>query len=227
MAQELERIIRNSPSIPGHNLKHPCFVDSDNLTNLEALEEHVQNSHQLVLLLTPKVLTRPWVLVEIITAFTSGIPIIPVEIQRSDMIFRYPEEAYFERVRQGVEIDQDAAALLMEKGHDMEQMEKALRHVFNQIASPFSPHKATGIRIAEIKDLLRRCTIRGGRRSIGMRSSVASTLTNYSTRGSAGSGKSGSTARSSTLMSRMGSVLDRSLKKPPGTHARSSTASIL
>jgi len=180
MAQELEHIIRQSPSLPGHNLKSPCFVDSDNLRNLEALEWHVQNSHNLVLLLTPGVLTRPWVLIEIITAYMNSIPIVPVEIQRVDLSFRYPDDAYYERLRTGDEVDQDSLALLTEKGYDLATLEKAIRHVFNMIALPFSPHKATGIRTAEIKDVLKRCTVREGtrniRRSWGSKGSIDSSL---------------------------------------------------
>eukprot|EP00427_Karlodinium_veneficum_P031234 CAMPEP_0169191634 /NCGR_PEP_ID=MMETSP1016-20121227/5179_1 /TAXON_ID=342587 /ORGANISM="Karlodinium micrum, Strain CCMP2283" /LENGTH=147 /DNA_ID=CAMNT_0009267907 /DNA_START=88 /DNA_END=528 /DNA_ORIENTATION=+ len=49
------------------------FLDSEDLTDLSGLQEHVINSKNLVLLLTPGVLYRPWCLVEIVTANLNDI----------------------------------------------------------------------------------------------------------------------------------------------------------
>ncbi|CAK0893777.1 unnamed protein product [Prorocentrum cordatum] len=40
----------------------------------------------------------------------------------------------------------------------MDDLEKALRHVFRKIAVPFSPHKSQNVREAELTDILNRCT---------------------------------------------------------------------
>ena len=49
-------------------------ITTDNLI------KSVKKTRVFVLVLTPKALTRPWVLLEIYTALDSGIPIVPVGV---------------------------------------------------------------------------------------------------------------------------------------------------
>jgi hypothetical protein len=68
MEQELKRRHEN----------RDVFLDVDNLGNLNALKECVKKSRVLVLLQTKEVLTRPWVITEILTAIENEVPILTV-----------------------------------------------------------------------------------------------------------------------------------------------------
>lgn len=173
MQTGLEVMIQSDPNNPGHDLPRPVFVDSEDLRDLNELEGHVRKSHNLVLLLTKGVLTRPWCLVEIAVAVQAGVRIVPVEIQRRDMAFEYPDEAYYQRVLGGEEIDQDSTKILNNEGIDLKALVKAIRQVFKRIALPYSPHKTALIREAELKDILKQCKLRHdfGRRDSGLAAS--------------------------------------------------------
>ena len=54
-----------------------CFLDSDDLKDLSQLTKHVRDSEVLVLVQTKSVLTRPWVLIELVTAVRAGIYTVP------------------------------------------------------------------------------------------------------------------------------------------------------
>ena len=56
------------------------FLDSDDLTDLRMLLDHVRDSDCLVLLLTRSVLTRPWCLLELMAAVEAQIPIVMVHL---------------------------------------------------------------------------------------------------------------------------------------------------
>ena len=64
-------------------LKGPVFIDSDDLKDLRLLTEHVRQADVLVLLLTQKLFTRPWCLLEIYTAITSDVPIVALAVRGS------------------------------------------------------------------------------------------------------------------------------------------------
>jgi len=157
MQEALERMIHEDLNSPGHHLKAPVFLDSEDLADLNQLKEHVRKSCNLVVLLTNEVLTRPWVLVEIVTAQKAGLQIVPVEVQKKDLSFDYPDEAFFQKLRAGNFLSQDAMRLLLTEGITTEDLEKAVRKVFMKIAVPFSPHKSPNVRDAELRDILRRC----------------------------------------------------------------------
>lgn len=75
--------------------EHIAFLDANNLKDLTALLDFVVYSQNLVVLLTRKVLTRPWVLAEIITAYTNKINFVCVLVDwtsRDDLRrFRFPD----------------------------------------------------------------------------------------------------------------------------------------
>jgi len=59
----------------------PCFLDSSSLKDLRYLiSEGLYRSDVMLILLTKRVLTRPWCLLEVYFATTRGIPIFPVEV---------------------------------------------------------------------------------------------------------------------------------------------------
>jgi hypothetical protein len=160
MQEALERIIDSDPENPGHHMVAPVFLDSEDLSDLSDLKGHVRNTMNLVLLLTEEVLKRPWVLVEIVTAYQTGVHIVPVEIYKRDdkTPFKYPDDKYYKKLRNGELLTEAENDLIMDEGISVDDLEKALRHVFKKIAVPFSPHKSCNVREAELSDILRRCT---------------------------------------------------------------------
>lgn len=159
MQEALERIISQDPDSPGHGMMAPVFLDSEDLSDLADLRDHVRNTLNLVLLLTEEVLKRPWVLVEIATAYHSGVQIVPVEIyKRDNKSFEYPGEEFYKQLREGDLLTEKEGDLIKDEGITMDDLEKALRHVFKKIAVPFSPHKSQLVREAELTDIIRRCT---------------------------------------------------------------------
>merc|ERR1712113_640369 len=155
-----EALIKKDKSALGHNLARPVFVDSEDLRDLRDLKRHVMQSHNLVLLLTNGVLRRPWCLIEIVTAMSYNVNFVPVEIQHRAASFRYPDEAYYQRLLQGEEIDDGGVDLLESQGFDLKSVESAIRQVFNHIALPFSPHKTALVRDAELMVILKHCQMR-------------------------------------------------------------------
>ena len=62
------------------------FLDSDDLSDLRNLLQHVRDTKCLVLLQSRGVLTRPWVLMELYTALTSGVPIVALNVQNANPV---------------------------------------------------------------------------------------------------------------------------------------------
>ena len=56
------------------------FLDSDNLTDLRELLDHVKDSDVVVLMLTDAVLSRAWCLAELDTAVRANIPIVVLQV---------------------------------------------------------------------------------------------------------------------------------------------------
>eukprot|EP00448_Togula_jolla_P034877 CAMPEP_0170625472 /NCGR_PEP_ID=MMETSP0224-20130122/30776_1 /TAXON_ID=285029 /ORGANISM="Togula jolla, Strain CCCM 725" /LENGTH=505 /DNA_ID=CAMNT_0010952047 /DNA_START=215 /DNA_END=1733 /DNA_ORIENTATION=+ len=160
-------IICEDPLHPGSNMAVPVFIDSESLSDLSTVRHHVSMSDNLVLLLTPGFLLRPWCLVEVATAAASGANIVPVLVQRPGIEFVYPEEAYYSRLLSGSALSATDMNLLSSEGVALDVLVSSLRQVFRQIALPFSPHKSANIRQAELKDILNRCASRPPSPSVG------------------------------------------------------------
>ena len=62
LKERVEELVLADISHPASDLLVPVFLDSEDLTDLSSLREHVSKSKNLVVLLTPKILTRPWCL---------------------------------------------------------------------------------------------------------------------------------------------------------------------
>lgn len=160
MRTELEQAIYQDSGSLGHSFDEPVFLDSENLNSLEDLQNRVRNTHNLVLLLTKEVLTRPWVLIEILTAKREGTRVLLVNISKPGSMFQFPDDAFFQKLHSGRLLDEDAVNVLRTGNFSMEELEEALREVFMQIAVPYSPHKAKNIRLAEIAAVLKQCHLK-------------------------------------------------------------------
>merc|ERR1712130_922149 len=116
--------------------------------DLSRLNFEVTQSHNLVVLLTPGVLTRPWCLVEIVTAVRNDINLVPVMIVRPGLDFKFPNDDFYEDLLQGVIVDPEFMSV---QGIEMSEVANAIQKLFVKIAVTFSPHKAVTIRQAEVE----------------------------------------------------------------------------
>jgi len=162
MEKELKQLLHDDPhvkSVPKSG-RH-VFLDSEDLHNLEDLQTNVQNSDNLVLLLTPEVLSRAWVLLEIVTAVRAGVHIVPVEIERPGRLFAFPDDEFYANLSNNTGLPSDTRAMLEAHGITLSEVEQSLKQVFNRIAVHFSPQRSNCIRQAELKDLIKHCKIGG------------------------------------------------------------------
>lgn len=160
MQEAIARILEDDPLSIAKDMEAPVFLDTEDLRDLNDLKRHVLLSHNIVFLLTRGVLTRPWCLLELVTAIRSGAYILPVLVEEPSTAFEFPDEAYYERLRAGQALDEACAKFLASEGVDLLELEQTLRQVFRRIALPFSPHKTAKVRRAELGDLLKECRLR-------------------------------------------------------------------
>lgn len=157
LRQELETLIKGDPELKKQQMDAPVFLDSEDLNDLELLQEHVRNSHNILLLMTKDVLTRPWVLVEIATAHRLGVPILPIEIRKAGLQFRYPDESFYAGLSDGTLLPRSSKKVLHACGVTPFDVENSIRKVFNRISFPYSPHRSSTLRMVEVQDFLKRC----------------------------------------------------------------------
>merc|ERR1711957_1132186 len=96
MRGEIETLLRADETLPGAEYEVPCFLDAENLQNLEQLTNQVRQCANLTVLCTENILSRPWCLVEIHAAVEAGIPILPVTIEKPGNSFNFPTESFYE-----------------------------------------------------------------------------------------------------------------------------------
>merc|ERR1712232_579273 len=142
----MERMILQDELHPANYMKNPVFLDSSDLVDLATLKDKVKNTHNLLVLLTPGLLSRPWCLVEIVTALRHNVPLILVEIQRPGIKFQYPDEGFYKRMEEGEGLTASAFELLKKEGVETSDLVASIRKMFLKIAMPFSPHKSAAIR---------------------------------------------------------------------------------
>lgn len=159
MKEDLLRIFVDDKSHPGHSMPAAVFLDTEELRDLNQLRQHVRQSHNLLFLLTPGLLLRPWCLIEVVEAYKAGVKIVPVEVQRRGISFEYPDEDFWQSLRNGQFLDPGSNSVLQKENIQLADVEAALRQVFDCIAMPFSPHKTANVRQAEIRDILRNCSM--------------------------------------------------------------------
>mmetsp|Transcript_58727 Transcript_58727/g.102269 ORF Transcript_58727/g.102269 Transcript_58727/m.102269 type:complete len:1021 (-) Transcript_58727:205-3267(-) len=158
LRDQFEVALQDDPHHPAHQFLSPFFIDSEDLDDLARLKAHVMKSTALVLLLTPGVLSRPWCLLELVTAVRMGVFIVPVEVQRPGCGYQYPDEDFYERLLNGQIVSSEGVSLLESEGIEMQEVERVIRQVFKKIAVSFSPHKTKTVRKAEIHHILKRCS---------------------------------------------------------------------
>ena len=115
--------------------KLPIFLDSDDLKNLDELEAHVRASEVLVLCQTEKVLTRPWCLLELVTALDAGVPIVGLTLQGKGYDFAEAEH-YLANIDTKLDnITPGGSKLLESKGVNMQEAAHKLSNAIPKIIS--------------------------------------------------------------------------------------------
>eukprot|EP00448_Togula_jolla_P027826 CAMPEP_0170652904 /NCGR_PEP_ID=MMETSP0224-20130122/47136_1 /TAXON_ID=285029 /ORGANISM="Togula jolla, Strain CCCM 725" /LENGTH=424 /DNA_ID=CAMNT_0010984767 /DNA_START=342 /DNA_END=1616 /DNA_ORIENTATION=+ len=155
--QEMSNLIHDDPTNPGCDLSAAVFLDSEDLKDLRQIKAEVKRSENLLILLTPGLLYRPWCLLEIVIAVENEVNLLPVVIERPGVTFQFPTQEFYDGLHDGRSISPEAMELIQREGNTPDQLERAIRQVFLQIALPFSPHKSARIRQAELKDILKHC----------------------------------------------------------------------
>eukprot|EP00927_Polykrikos_kofoidii_P061718 TRINITY_DN5655_c0_g1_i2.p1 TRINITY_DN5655_c0_g1~~TRINITY_DN5655_c0_g1_i2.p1 ORF type:complete len:1184 (-),score=202.56 TRINITY_DN5655_c0_g1_i2:24-3482(-) len=155
LRHEIEEAVGMHPQLKHIVLDTPVFLDSEDLSNLETLQEHVKNSHNILLLLTTGVLTRPWVLVEIATATRNGVPVLPLEIRKPSNDFRFPDEKFYLDLVDGNLLPKSSMQVLNACKITLWEVETSIKKVFNRISFPYSPHRPAAFRTAEVQAVLK------------------------------------------------------------------------
>jgi len=160
MRAEMENLTQDDPGSLAKKFISPFFLDSEDLTTLKALQTRVRASHNMVLLLTKSVLSRPWCLIEIVTAIEAGVRVLPVLLLKGFNDFEFPDEAFYTDLLEGKVLNESGMQILIESGVTTQQVETCIREVMQRIAIPYSPHRAEVIRKAELQALLRQCRVK-------------------------------------------------------------------
>lgn len=130
------------------------FLDSDDLFDLRALLEDVKNSQALVLFQSAGVLSRPWCLLEIVTAIKHEVPHRVPQRGRADIYatsaaFMTHLDTELERVNPG------AGKIMEKQGVDVLHAAYLLsNHIPNCISVDFNPHGSSNAINASLMDLV-------------------------------------------------------------------------
>mmetsp|Transcript_107302 Transcript_107302/g.308719 ORF Transcript_107302/g.308719 Transcript_107302/m.308719 type:complete len:1278 (+) Transcript_107302:90-3923(+) len=157
---EIENIFKEQPGTPAELFDAPVFLDSEDLDDLEELVHRVENSHNILVLLTKNVFTRPWVLIEVVTARRNGVRMLPVEVHKPSDKFTYPDEQWYERMQKGDILGQEARVMLEQNSIDLSEVVATIKELLKKISQPYSPHRSANIRRAEVMAVLKQCRFR-------------------------------------------------------------------
>jgi hypothetical protein len=157
MRADMLQIISESDTFAmGRLFEVPVFLDSEDLTNLPSLKRQVLHSHNLALLLTEGVLTRPWCLIEVVMANQFDIPVIPIEVNKPGIKFQYPDAKWYERLLAGKILTRQDMEILTSYKVNLHDVSVALKAVFQNIVQVYSPHRQADIRHLELGYILSR-----------------------------------------------------------------------
>jgi len=158
ICSELEPLLKEKFPAYGSMYDSLVFVDSEELTNLKDIQSHVSGSSAVVLLLSKSTLMRPWILVELATAVKCNVRVIPVEIRRVGNTFSFPNEEYFQQLREGDKVlDEQGMKVLESMDISIDDVEAAIKSTFNHIALAYSPHRNKSFRQVELEFIIKEC----------------------------------------------------------------------
>ena len=152
--QNLRPIIEQNP-LPGSS--NEIFLDSDDLSDLRNLLDSVKNTKVLVLLQSKRVLTRPWVILELHTALTNDVPIVALNVQKESCRYDYAEAlSFLMHFDEEIEVaNPGAAELLIDMGVDPVDVAWRLSDSLpNIISTNFDPNSSEKVLQASLEDLV-------------------------------------------------------------------------
>ena len=129
------------------------FLDSDDLSDLNALVGHVRASECLVVLQTKEVFERPWCLVEVATALTARIPIVTVKVDNN---YDFAQQGQFlEHLdTELAKVNPGAPELVLEAGYSPITLAWMLSSTIPMIISKeFNPSATQNAILASLLDL--------------------------------------------------------------------------
>jgi CRP-like cAMP-binding protein len=160
MRAELESLITEEGIYQNRGqVESAIFLDSEDLTDLTELQARVTRSQNLVVILTPGVFFRPWVLIELVTAVGNGVTVMPVELKKPGTDFVYPDKDFYAGFLDGSLLGSGAVNMLAEHHISMPVAVDVIRQILKKIALPYSPHRPGTIRKVELQSLLKQCTL--------------------------------------------------------------------
>ena len=125
------------------------------MDDLRLLLEHVVDTDVLVLLQTAKVLERPWVILELYTAITNGVPIVALNIQNAFPYDFAQAVDFLENLEQRLEAANPGALKLL-KDNEVDPEDAAYRlsnTIPNVISISFDPKASNNAIKASLLDL--------------------------------------------------------------------------
>ena len=131
------------------------FIDSDDLSDLRNLLDHVRDTKVLVLLQSKGVLTRPWVIMELYTAIKNGVPIVALNVQNANP-YNYSDAVDFlMHFDTNIEVaNPGAAELLIDLGVEPVDVAYLLSDSLpNIISTDFNPNASEKVLQASLEDL--------------------------------------------------------------------------
>lgn len=130
-----------------------CFLDSDDLTDLSRLKDHVRESKCILLLQTRGVLARPWCLLELVTAIDLGIPIVGVAITSGIASYNFAVASDF-MTHLDATLDAGTQEKLVALGVDIKEAAFKLSNTLpNIISVPLNMNESRNILAARVADI--------------------------------------------------------------------------
>jgi hypothetical protein len=134
-------------------LGNNVFLGADDLRSLADLQMHVKESDVLVLIQTKSCMERPWVIVEVLTAITFGVPIVAVHIVNGEFDYNFGHAKWLlsdlER-----NLPTDTAKALRELGIDLQDASYRLSSTLpNVLSIPFNRNASKNILAATMADI--------------------------------------------------------------------------
>lgn len=120
------------------------FIDSDDLQDLNQLKQHVKDSAVLVIVQSKSVLTRPYCLIELLTAVKHRVPIVGLCLSGVGVRAQYDfadASHYLTHIDEMLEDNPSAIKMLAENGYDdLVEVAYLLANVIpNRISIPLCP----------------------------------------------------------------------------------------
>ena len=131
-----------------------CFLDSDDLKDLSRLRDHVRESACVLMVQTRSILTRPYCVVELVTAIDAGVPIVGVSVASGAFAYDFAEMKRF-MTHLDHFLGADARAALAALGVDaVDAAYKLSNCVPNVISVPLNMNESRTVLSARVADIV-------------------------------------------------------------------------